>query len=156
MSPVAMYPIKRLWKMAKLARGRTVHPVSVRRDVPEEPYEMVQPCWPLAVLAVIQLSDAAMCVKPVAFIRQCLVEVRFPERLWKLLPPLKIATATGLVAGIWVPPLALLTCAALICYFVVAIAAHIRARDLGRNLFLNATATLAICTATLVFVVRAA
>jgi hypothetical protein len=39
---------------------------------------------------------------------------------------------------------------------VVAIAAHIRARDLGRNLFLNATAMPAICTATLVFVVRAA
>jgi hypothetical protein len=124
--------------------------------MPKEFHEMAQTWWPLAVLAVIQLGDAAMCVKPVAFIRQCLVDVRFPERLWKLLPPLKVAAATGLVAGIWVPSLALLTCAALVCYFVVAIAAHIRARDLGRNLFLNATAMLALCTATLVFVVEAA
>jgi DoxX-like family len=122
---------------------------------PEESAEMVQPWWPLAVLAVIQLGDAAMCVKPVAFIRQCLTDVRFPERFWKLLPPLKVAAAAGLVAGIWVPPLAVLTCSALVCYFVVAVAAHLRARDFGRNLFLNATTMLIICVATLVFTVQA-
>lgn len=37
---------------------------------------MVQPWWPPAVPAVIQLGDAALCVKPVAFVRQCLVDVR--------------------------------------------------------------------------------
>lgn len=117
---------------------------------------MVQPWWPLAVLAVIQLGDAAMCVKPVAFVRQCLTDVRFPERFWKLLPPLKVAAAAGLVAGIWVPPLAVLTCAALVCYFVIAVVAHIRAHDLGRNLFLNASAMLVLSVATLVFTVQAA
>jgi hypothetical protein len=35
-------------------------------------------------------------------------------------------------------------------YFLVAIAMHIRMRDFGRKLFLNATGMLAICTATLV------
>jgi hypothetical protein len=117
---------------------------------------MVQPWWPLVVLAVIQLGDAVMCVKPVAFIRQCLTDVRFPERFWKLLPPLKVAAAAGLIAGIWVPSLAVLVCAALVCYFVVAVSAHIRAHDFGRNLFLNATAMLILCAATLGFTVQAA
>jgi hypothetical protein len=116
---------------------------------------MVQPWWPLAVLAVIQLGDAALCVKPVAFVRQCLVDVRFPERFWWILPPLKVAAAVGLVVGIRVPPLAVLTCAALTCYFVVAVAAHVRARDLGRNLFVNAAGMLAVCAAVLALTVHA-
>jgi hypothetical protein len=114
---------------------------------------MITPWWPLAVLAVIQAGDAAMCVKPLAFIRRCLLDVTFPERYWWVLPPLKAAAATGLVIGIWVRPLALLTCAALVCYFVLAIAAHIRAADFGRNLFVNATGMLAICTAILAFII---
>lgn len=112
---------------------------------------MVQSWWPLVVLAVIQLVDAALCVKPVAFIRQCLVDVRFPQRFWRLLPPLKLGAAAGLVAGIWVPPLAVLAAAALVCYFVIAVTAHIRARDFGRNLALNATAMLLLSAATLAF-----
>jgi hypothetical protein len=115
---------------------------------------MIQPWWPVALLAVLQLGDAVLSAKPVAFVRQCLIDVRFPRRFWKVLTPLKVAAAVGLVAGIWVPALAILTCAALVCYFVVAIASHIRARDFGRNLFLNATVMLLICTATLVFCVQ--
>ncbi|WP_328653177.1 DoxX family protein [Micromonospora sp. NBC_00330] len=123
---------------------------------PEEPFEMVQPWWPLALLAVIQLCDAVLCVKPVAFIRKCLIDVRFPERFWKFLPPLKAAAAAGLIVGIWVPPLAVLVSAALVCYFAVAVSAHVRASDFGRNLFLNATAMLVICSATLAFTVQSA
>lgn len=113
---------------------------------------MIDPWWPLAVLAAIQLGDAALCWKPVAFIRACLVDVRFPQRFWWLLPPLKVAAAAGLVLGIWVRPVAVLTCAALVCYFLVAIAMHLRARDIGRNLLVNATGMLALCTAATVFV----
>ncbi len=115
---------------------------------------MVQPWWPLAVLAVMQLADAALCVKPVAFVRQCLTDVRFPERFWWLIPVLKAAAAAGLVVGIWVPPLAVLVSAALTCYFVLAVAAHVHARDFGRNLFLNAPGMLVICAAVLVFTVQ--
>lgn len=116
---------------------------------------MITPWWPLAALAVIQAGDAVMCVKPPAFIRRCLLDVNFPERYWWVLPPLKAAAATGLVIGIWVWPLALLTCAALVCYFVLAIVAHIRAADFGRNLFVNATGMLAACSATLAFLIVA-
>ena len=41
-----------------------------------------------------------------------------------------------------------LTCAALVACFVPAVAAHVRARDLGRNLFVNATGMLVLSSAT--------
>lgn len=60
---------------------------------------MVQPWWPLALLAVIQLCDALLCVKPVAFIRQCLTDVRFPERFWKFLPRSRLPQRLGSSSG---------------------------------------------------------
>ena len=63
---------------------------------------------------------------------------------------------SGLIIGIWVEPLALLTSAALVAYFLIAISMHVRARDFGRNLFVNATGMLIICIALLVFVSRSA
>ncbi|MGH3980457.1 MAG: DoxX family protein [Pseudonocardiaceae bacterium] len=117
---------------------------------------MVDPWWPLAALAAIQVVDAALCWKPVGFIRDCLLDVGFPRRFWAILPPLKVAAASGLAVGIWVRQLALLTCVALVCYFLVAIAMHVKASDLGRNLFVNATGMLALCTAALVLVVESA
>jgi hypothetical protein len=41
-------------------------------------------------------------------VRDCLVDVGFPARWWPALTPLRLAAATGLVAGIWWRPLALL------------------------------------------------
>ena len=117
---------------------------------------MVQSWWPLVGLAVIHLADAAMCLKPVGFIRDCLRDVGFPRRFWPLLPLLKTVTAAGLVAGIWSAPLAVLTSAAVVCYFLTAVGMHIRARDLGRNLFLNATGMLVLSTATFVFALQSA
>jgi hypothetical protein len=109
------------------------------------------PIWPVVVLAVIQLADGVMCLKPVGFIAQCLENVRFPRRFWRWLSPLKFAAALGLLAGIWIPYLGVVTATALVLYFVVAVSMHVRARDLGRDLFLNATGMLLICLATLVF-----
>jgi hypothetical protein len=108
------------------------------------------PVWPVVLLAVIQLVDGVMCVKPVPFIARCLTNVRFPPRYWTWLSPLKLAAALGLVAGIWIPCLGLVTAVALVLYFVVAIVLHLRAGDLGRDLFLNATGMLLICLAILV------
>ena len=105
------------------------------------------PTWPVLVLAVIQFGDGLLCVKPAAFIAECFEAVRWPRRWWWLMPVIKFAAAAGLLAGLWVPYLAALTCAALIWYFVAAIGMHIAARDFGRNLFVNATGMLAICVA---------
>jgi DoxX-like family len=115
---------------------------------------VIDPWWPLAVLAATQVGDAALCWKPVGFVRNCLLDVGFPRRYWAVLPPLKVAAAAGLTIGIWWPPLALLTCAALIGYFLVAIAMHLRARDFGRNLFVNAVGMLALSSVTMIFLVH--
>jgi hypothetical protein len=109
------------------------------------------PVWPIVALAVVQIVDALLCLKPAAFIADCFTAVHWPRRLWWLMPPIKFAAAAGLILGLWVPYLAALTCAALVVYFLCAIAAHVRARDFGRNLFLNATGMLLLCVATGVY-----
>jgi len=108
-----------------------------------------EPIWPVVVLAVIQLADGLMCLRPVEFVARCLTNVCFPRRYWVVLSPLKFAAALGLVAGIWIPWLGLVTTIALVLYFLIAIGMHVAARDLGRDLFVNATGMLVICLATL-------
>jgi hypothetical protein len=103
------------------------------------------PVWPVVLLALTQLVDAALCLQPVPFIAQCFEVVGWPRRLWWLMPPIKVAAACGLIIGIWVPYLGAITCVALVLYFLTAIALHIRARDFGRNLFINASGMLAFC-----------
>lgn len=109
------------------------------------------PWWPAVVLAVISFGDAVLCLRPVPFIADCFERVELPRRLWPLMPVVKFAAAAGLVAGLWIPYLGLVTSACLVLYFVLAVGAHIRARDFGRNLFLNATGMLVICVAVLVW-----
>lgn len=109
------------------------------------------PVWPVIVLAFIQFGDALMCLTPVPFIAKCFEDVRFPRSLWWIMPPIKFAAAAGLIAGIWIPVLGAVTTAALVLYFLVAIVMHIRARDFGRNLFINATGMFAICVTVGIF-----
>jgi hypothetical protein len=110
-----------------------------------------EPICPVVGLALIQLADGILCIRPVAFVAQCFEDVRWPRRYWWLMPPVKFAAAAGLIAGIWIVYLGVVTCAALGLYFVVAITMHIAARDFGRNLFMNAAEMLLIGVATLVF-----
>ncbi|MEW2068822.1 DoxX family protein [Streptomyces sp. NPDC007346] len=101
----------------------------------------------MIVLALIQFGDGILCIRPVQFVRKCFEDVNFPREWWWVTPIVKFAAAAGLIAGIWVPWLGALSACALILYFLVAIFMHVRARDLGRNLFLNATGMLVICVA---------
>jgi hypothetical protein len=105
------------------------------------------PLWPVLALAVIQLVDGVLCLKPVAPIAACFDAVGFPLRLRWVFPVVKLAAAAGLLAGTWVPWLGLVTSLALVMYFVLAVAAHIRVRDFSRNLFVNASGMLVICVA---------
>ncbi|BDM70734.1 hypothetical protein HEK616_42210 [Streptomyces nigrescens] len=117
---------------------------------------VINPWWLFAGLAAVQLGDAALCVGPVGFVRACLDDVGFPRRYWGWLPVVKTASAAGLIVGIWFLPLAVLTTAALVVYFLVAISLHLGAKDYGRNLFLNATGMLALCTSALLVALHAA
>lgn len=103
------------------------------------------PVWPVLGLAFIQLVDGVLCLGPVAPIAACFDAVRFPRRLWWVFPVVKFTAVAGLLAGLWVPWLGLLTSLALVLYFVLAVAAHVRVRDFSRDLFVNASGMLAIC-----------
>ncbi|GIF76368.1 DoxX family protein [Asanoa siamensis] len=100
---------------------------------------LADPIWPVALLATIQYVDAAVCWRPVDAVRRCLDDVHAPPLVRRLLTPIKIAAGSGLLLGLVVPYLGVLTCAALVAYFAIAVTMHIRARDLGRN-FRNAAA----------------
>jgi hypothetical protein len=100
------------------------------------------PIWPLVVLAAIQLGDAVACVKPLTFVAECFDDVNFPRRFWWVFTPIKLTAAVGLVVGVWVPEIGLATCLGLVVYFLLAIGAHVGARDFGRNLFVNAIGML--------------
>lgn len=58
--------------------------------------------------------------------------VGVPEDKLNYLAYTLLAGATGLVAGIWWPPIGVIAATALIVYFVLAIGAHLRSRD-SRN-----------------------
>ncbi|WP_280438073.1 hypothetical protein [Nocardia carnea] len=107
------------------------------------------PAWPVLVLAGVQFVDAAMCVRPPHFIALCLKAVNWPRKLWWLLPPIKSILGTGMIAGLWFPYIAAVSCTALVAYFLVAIGMHIGAGDLGRNLYINAVGMLSISATTL-------
>ena len=109
---------------------------------------VADPTWPLFVLAAIQLADAAACVQPIAPVARCFDDVGFPRRFWWVFTPIKLAAAVGLLVGVWVPEIGLAACIGLIVYFVLAIAAHTRARDFGRNLFVNAIGMLVLTVGT--------
>ncbi|MEV8403607.1 DoxX family protein [Streptomyces niveus] len=103
------------------------------------------PVWPVVVLALIQVGDGILCMGPVRFVRECFEGVKFPREWWWVTAPVKFAAAVGLILGVWVPVLGGVTVWALVAYFLVAVFIHVRARDFGRNLFLNAAGMLAIC-----------
>ena len=100
------------------------------------------PTWPLYVLAAIQLGDAVVSFKPMTFVAECFDDVNFPRQYWWVVTPIKGTAAIGLLVGVWVPEIGLAACLGLVLYFVLAIGAHVRARDFGRNLFVNATGML--------------
>lgn len=88
-----------------------------------------EPVLPVLVLVVFQVIDGISCAIPTPFIVRALDRVDCPARLRPVLPVLKLSSAVGLVAGLWVPGLGLVTIGALVGYFLVAIGFHIRARD---------------------------
>lgn len=104
------------------------------------------PWWPQAILAGVLAVDAAMSVRPPAFIRACLNGVKFPEDWWWTLIVIKLLAAAGLITGIYVAGIGVAANTGVICYFLAASFAHIRARFLRSEFWLNCLGLLALST----------
>lgn len=82
-----------------------------------------------AALAVFQAGDAVACAIPLAPIEKLLDDLGVPAGVRPVLPAAKAAAAVGLLSATRFPALARLTTAMLTVYFVLALGAHVRARD---------------------------
>ena len=80
-------------------------------------------------LAAFQAGDAVACAIPVAPIAKTLDNLGGPQNVRPVMPVVKAGAAIGLLSVRWFPGLARLTTAMLTLYFVLAVGAHIRARD---------------------------
>lgn len=82
-----------------------------------------------AVLAAVQAGDAVACAVPIAPIEKAFDDVGLAPELRPIIPFVKAAAAVGLVSVYRFPALARLTTFMLTVYFVLAVGAHIKARD---------------------------
>ncbi|MGF2945135.1 DoxX family protein [Mycobacterium sp. Lab-001] len=80
-------------------------------------------------LAVFHAGDAVACAVPVPPIKKILDDLDVPDSVRPVLPVVKAAAAVGLLSVTRFPALARLTTAMLTLYFVLAVGAHVRARD---------------------------
>jgi hypothetical protein len=89
------------------------------------------------------------CAIPLPPTEKSLDTLGVPEIVRPVLPVVKVASAIGLLSVGWFPALARLTTAMLTLYFVLAVGAHIRARDKVVNALPAASflATFAVMTA---------
>lgn len=103
-----------------------------------------EPWWPVALLAIVLTGDIAMSILPMKFIRDCLEGVNFPREWWWTLLVIKSLAVVGLVAGIWIPGIALAATIGVTVYFACASYAHIRERFTGQEFWLNCLGMLAL------------
>lgn len=109
------------------------------------------PTWPAIGLAIILFADGLLTFRPPRFIAACLNGVGFPREWWWVLALVKFLAASGLMAGVWVPGIGLAATAGILVYFLVAAAAHLRARYVGVDFWLNCLGMVAITLLVLVF-----
>lgn len=78
--------------------------------------------------------DAVIYAIPLPFVTEGLDKVNFPRQYRWIFPPIKTAAAVGLLAARRFPGLGRLTTAMLTLYFALAVASHIRARDISSSM----------------------
>lgn len=101
-----------------------------------------------AALAAFQAGDAVACAIPLPAIAKVLDDLGVPASVRPVLPVVKAVSAIGLLSVTRFPALARLTTAMLTLYFVLAVGAHVRARDKVVNALPAASflATFAVMT----------
>src|SRR5258708_17645819 len=82
-----------------------------------------------AGLAAFHAIDAVGCAVQLAPIKKILDDLGIPEDIRPVFPVVKAAAAVGLASVSRFPALARLTTAMLTLYFVLAVSAHVRAKD---------------------------
>jgi DoxX-like family len=82
-----------------------------------------------AALSAFHAVDAVGCAVQVAPIKKILDDLGVPDNVRPVLPVVKAAAAVGLASVTRFPALARLTTAMLTLYFVLAVGAHVRAKD---------------------------
>src|SRR6478672_6612957 len=80
-------------------------------------------------LGAAMVVSAIVDAMPARFITQVLDTIGFPPRYRWIFAPIKTAAAIGLFSVRWFPGLARLTTAMATLYFVLAVAFHMKARD---------------------------
>ena len=109
------------------------------------------PAWLVIILAALMFIDAVMSLRPPKFIQNCLNGVNFPREWWWILIVIKFLATAGLIVGIWVPGIAFAANVGVIVYFLCAAIAHIRARFLKQEFWVNCLGFLVIAVLVLVF-----
>jgi hypothetical protein len=84
-------------------------------------------------LAAFFAADAALHALSPPFVTEGLDKVHFPLRYRWIFAPIKAAASIGLLSVTRYPALARLTTVMLTVYFALALASHVRARDLSIN-----------------------
>jgi hypothetical protein len=92
--------------------------------------------------------DAVICAIPLQFVTEGLDKVAFPTRCRWIFPPVKAASAVGLLAAQRFPALGRLTTVMLTLYFALAVGSHIRARDIGSSMIAAGTFLVIFATMT--------
>jgi DoxX-like family len=82
-----------------------------------------------AALAAFHAVDAVGCAVQVAPIKKILDDLDIPEDIRPVFPVVKGAAAIGLASVTRFPALARLTTVMLTLYFILAVGAHVRAKD---------------------------
>ena len=108
-----------------------------------------EPWWLEVALAAALAVDVGMSIRPLEFIRDCLNGVGFPRQWWWTLIVIKSLAVSGLLVGLAIPGVGLAATVGVIVYFSSAAVAHIRARFLGMELWVNCLGFLAFAIATL-------
>jgi hypothetical protein len=100
-------------------------------------------------LGAFQAGDAVACAIPLPILAKILDDLSIPPGIRWVIPVVKAAAALGLLSVLRFPGLARLTTAMLTLYYVLALGAHVRARDKVVNAVPAAAflATFAVMTA---------
>ncbi|MEV3853448.1 DoxX family protein [Streptomyces sp. NPDC050095] len=106
--------------------------------------------WPTALLALVLLGDALMSIRPPAFIRTCLEGVGLPRDWWWTLIVVKLLAVAGLVAGLAYDGIGVAASTGVVVYFLCAVHAHVRARFLRHEFWLNCLGMLALAITVLI------